>query len=77
MCLFINSSVNALKDELGVIILQTRKEDLKLNLKRKDKIRLASTFSIWTILLIFRLTLLKPRNTKLPNGAALKSLPKN
>ena len=38
VCLFINSSVNALKDELGVIILQTRKEDLKLNLKRKDKI---------------------------------------
>lgn len=35
MCLFINSSVNALKDELGVIILQTRKEDLKLNLKKK------------------------------------------
>ena len=35
VCLFINSSVNALKDELGVIILQTRKEDLKLNLKKK------------------------------------------
>ena len=35
MCLFINSSVNVLKDELGVIILQTRKEDLKLNLKKR------------------------------------------
>ena len=35
VCLFINSSVNALKDELGVIILQTRKEDLKLNLKKR------------------------------------------
>lgn len=34
LCLFINSSVNAINDELRVIILQAREGDLKLNFKK-------------------------------------------
>lgn len=77
LCLFINSSVNAINDELRVIILQARKGDLKLNFKKIHKTGLANTFSVWNILFILGSTLFKPRNTKLANGTALKSLPKN
>lgn len=54
LCLFISSSINAVNNESGVIILQTSKEDLKLNLKICVT-GLANTFNAWNILFILDL----------------------